>query len=107
MILLCLANNSSEAYSKKRIRTYEVNENFPVDYPSQKSIFHLHFWFKKTLAKGFDSSNLDSFDPTASIMEEKAKNVFTKPIIKKIIQEALSTLHYLVEIRHKFLSKNV
>ena len=48
LILLCLAHNTIDAHSKKRNRTYEVNENYPLDYPAQKSVFHLHFWFKRT-----------------------------------------------------------
>ena len=104
MILLCLAHNTAESHSKMRNRTFEVNENYQLDYPSQKSVFHLHFWFKKTIAKGYNSSALDHFDPTLSINDEGGKkNVFVKPVMMKIIEEALKTLHYLVEIRHKFL----
>ena len=108
LILLCLAHNTSEAHSKKRNRTYEVNENYPLDYPAQKSVFHLHFWFKKTLERNNDPLSSDVFDTDTSEMDKnEERHVLTKPVINKIMQEALSTLHYLVEIRHKSLCKNV
>ena len=47
-------------------------------------------------------------DTDTSVLDTNGeRHVLTRPVINKIMQEALSTLHYLVEIRHKSLCKNV
>ena len=89
MMYLCLAKYSTSSQNKQRNRTYEVTENYPQDYTSQRSVFDLHFWFRKVAAKGSENTQFDpTYDQSSSFVEETtASKYLTKTVIKKILKE--------------------
>ena len=101
MILLVLSQYAAEEQTKKKQRTYEVTESYPQDYTSQKSVYELHFWYRKATTLGTDLFNEYGDDTNQDT--DKGYEKLDKETIKTIITEAIGTFHFLVEIRHKYL----
>lgn len=104
MILLVLTQYAEEGHSKRKNKDYEVTENYPQDYTSQKSVFELHFWYAKT-AKHQSNQAMSGAVTEASYSENgESKIRIDQETINNIISETLTIFHYLAEIRHKYLS---
>ena len=91
MILLAMLESFTKLQSSKTQMSYEVTENFPQDYSSQRSVFDLHFWFRTVINKADNTSENQDKHNEASIND-------------KILTESFEILHYFVELRHKYLN---
>ena len=103
MILLILTQYAEEGHTKRKNKDYEVTENYPQDYTSQKSVFELHFWYAKTTKHTTNQAMGGSMTEASYNDQEETKTRIDHETINDILTETLTIFHSLVEIRHKYL----
>lgn len=102
IIVIIITKYSKKLQEKKKHKEYEVTENFPQEYTSQRSVFDLHFWFRKVVNR--EVKGKENEDENIKIDES---NSLSNRQVNEIMKEALEILHYYVEFRHKYLCCSV
>ena len=95
MILLAVSSNLKTDTQSQIHRKYEITENFSQEFTSQKSVFDLHFWYKRVIGREANTTFHNSEETKSEAIDETTSNT--------ILTQAFRTLHYFVEVRHKYL----